>query len=204
MAIAPLVPLPPAGNPLVDSDGRPNQPFARWLASARDSITAIISGGSITIPVPVSQGGTGADLSASGGANKFVRQNAVGANFDVVPLTTADLTDAASGTWTPTDQSGAGLTFRRNNALYLAFGSMVFVSTEFSYPVTASTANVIIGGLPFPMTAQTMGAASGITPAVSIGVGGSNVGLFSPVGLVWLHNSQFSNGTVFFSLIYPR
>jgi|HubBroStandDraft_6_1064221.scaffolds.fasta_scaffold366209_1 hypothetical protein len=39
----------------------------------------------------LNQGGTGADLSGTGGANEFVKQTAAGANFSVEALTTADL-----------------------------------------------------------------------------------------------------------------
>jgi hypothetical protein len=40
---------------------------------------------------PLNMGGTGADLSATGGANEFVKQTAAGANFSVATLATADV-----------------------------------------------------------------------------------------------------------------
>lgn len=46
---------------------------------------------SITLPLSVSDGGTGADLSATGGAGCVVRQDAAGAAFTVSALTVVDL-----------------------------------------------------------------------------------------------------------------
>jgi hypothetical protein len=40
---------------------------------------------------PLNQGGTGADLSGTGGADQIVKQTAAGANFSVATLTTADV-----------------------------------------------------------------------------------------------------------------
>jgi hypothetical protein len=44
--------------------------------------------------VPVSRGGTGADLSATGGANQFVKQSSSGADLSVGAIASADLTVA--------------------------------------------------------------------------------------------------------------
>jgi hypothetical protein len=53
------------------------------------------------------------------------------------------------GTWTPTDGSGAGLTFTSVSASYVKIGLLVFVQFDLTFPVTASGANVVIGGLPY-------------------------------------------------------
>jgi hypothetical protein len=41
--------------------------------------------------LPLNQGGTGSDLSGTGGANEFVKQTSSGANLSVAALTTADV-----------------------------------------------------------------------------------------------------------------
>jgi hypothetical protein len=47
--------------------------------------------------IALAQGGTNADLSATGGAHKFLRQNSVGAAIDVIQLAAADLSDGTTG-----------------------------------------------------------------------------------------------------------
>ena len=59
------------------------------------------------------------------------------------------LDDYEEGTWTPTDESGAGLTLTAPSGSYTKIGDSVFYRGRFEYPVTASTAVAIYGGLPF-------------------------------------------------------
>jgi hypothetical protein len=59
------------------------------------------------------------------------------------------LDDYEEGNWTPTDQSGAGLTFTVSGATYVKVGKLVHVTFQFAYPATASGANAVVGGLPF-------------------------------------------------------
>jgi hypothetical protein len=51
-------------------------------------------------------------------------------------------------TWTPTDASGAGLSFTGVSASYTQIGNMVFYYAQLTYPTTASGSNAAIGGLP--------------------------------------------------------
>lgn len=55
------------------------------------------------------------------------------------------------GGWTPSDQSGAGLTFTSVSTEYDQIGNRVFVSAEFTYPTTADGSTNKIGGLPVPV-----------------------------------------------------
>ena len=57
----------------------------------------------------------------------------------------------AEGTWTPTDASGASLSFSGVYALgkYKKVGAIVWFSFQVLYPATASAAAATIGGLPF-------------------------------------------------------
>ena len=58
-------------------------------------------------------------------------------------------TISAYGLWTPSDQSGAGLTFTGVSASYAKTGGLVTLNFALSFPTTASAAAVLIGGLPF-------------------------------------------------------
>ncbi len=53
------------------------------------------------------------------------------------------------GTWTPTDTSGASLTFSTAVGTYTRIGRMVVASCQIVYPSTVSGAGAQIGGLPF-------------------------------------------------------
>jgi hypothetical protein len=58
------------------------------------------------------------------------------------------LNDYEEGTWTVTDQSGAGLTFTVYSALYTKIGNRVYISAQFAYPSTADTSEARFS-LPF-------------------------------------------------------
>lgn len=53
------------------------------------------------------------------------------------------------GTFTPIDESGAGITFTQAKGLYTKIGDLVFFAALVIYPSTASSADASIGGLPF-------------------------------------------------------
>jgi hypothetical protein len=55
----------------------------------------------------------------------------------------------AAGTWTPTDASGAALTFGSPSGTYKKIGPVVFVQFALTYPATANGAAASVGGLPF-------------------------------------------------------
>jgi hypothetical protein len=54
-----------------------------------------------------------------------------------------------TGTWTPTDGSGASLTFTNVNAWYVKVGDLVTMGARFAYPTTTNTNQNKIGGFPF-------------------------------------------------------
>jgi hypothetical protein len=66
------------------------------------------------------------------------------------------LDDYEEGTWSPTDQSGAGLVFGSVQAEYVKIGRHVAASCSFLYPATASAALVTLGGLPYACDATQM------------------------------------------------
>ena len=54
------------------------------------------------------------------------------------------------GTWTPTDQSGAGLSLSVTGAVFTRIGRMVFARAHsIVFPTTSDTSTAYIGGLPF-------------------------------------------------------
>lgn len=70
------------------------------------------------------------------------------------------LDDYEEGTWTPTDASGAGLTFTTPAGAYEKIGRQFRASFSLTYPATASGASALIGGMPFT-TANTQPARQG-------------------------------------------
>ena len=65
------------------------------------------------------------------------------------PAASSVLSHYETGTWTATDDSGAGLTLAVSDFSYTRIGDRVFVSGYFAYPTTSDTTNAKIGGLPF-------------------------------------------------------
>jgi hypothetical protein len=59
------------------------------------------------------------------------------------------LDDYEEGTWTPTDYSGASLSFTGVAATYVKIGQLVIAWCQINYPSTASTNGAAIAGLPF-------------------------------------------------------
>jgi hypothetical protein len=59
------------------------------------------------------------------------------------------LDDYEEGTWTPTDTSGAGLTFTTNGARYIKIGTFVYVQAYFNFPTNSNGSIMQFGGLPF-------------------------------------------------------
>lgn len=58
-----------------------------------------------------------------------------------------------TGTWTPVDNSGAGLVITVLEATYALLGNLVIARARISYPATASGAGAEISGMPFTVAA---------------------------------------------------
>lgn len=76
------------------------------------------------------------------------------ANTHAAGMTSELLNWYEEGTWTPTDASGAGLTFTAIRPRYTRIGRVVNIQVGLLYPSTASTAIAKIGGLPFTSNAD--------------------------------------------------
>ena len=83
--------------------------------------------------------------------------------------------------WTPTDASGAGLTFTSVDAWYYRVGRLCHAFATFTYPATADGSNSLVGGFPF-LTMNLQGARSGqlvsATAAKFIMIANSRTGSF--------------------------
>lgn len=71
------------------------------------------------------------------------------ANTPAAGMTSQLLNWYEEGTWTPSDQSGAGLVFTSASGYYTRIGRTVTVVFTLVYPATASASAARIGGLPF-------------------------------------------------------
>ena len=67
------------------------------------------------------------------------------------------LQDYEEGTWTPTDGSGAGLSFSVSHATYVKIGRAVLITFDFTYPSTSNTNGASVSGLPFTVSSDGAG-----------------------------------------------
>lgn len=59
------------------------------------------------------------------------------------------LDDYEEGLWTPTDASGAGLSFTLATGHYVKVGRWIFIEAALTYPATGNGSNALIGSFPF-------------------------------------------------------
>jgi hypothetical protein len=105
--------------------------------------------------------------------NLIIGTSGKGIDFSATPGTGTSelLADYEEGTWTPTDASGAGLSFTAtsNNCFYTKIGNQVTCVFILTYPSTASVAAATIGGLPFTSKNTSASVAGGFTTYTSNG-----------------------------------
>jgi len=107
-------------------------------------------------------------------------------------LTNSTLNDYETGTWTPTDASGAGVTLTNNYSRYIKIGNSVTVIAYITYGSNSSGSSAQIGGLPF----------SGVSNGYATGVVSTNVSAaisalirYQPTGTTAYINPIAGNGT---------
>lgn len=110
--------------------------------------------------------------------------------------------------WTPSDGSGAGLTFTGVSAKYTQIGNMVFAYAQLTYPATGNGANAIIAGLPVtvPNTNEAQQCSQTYGGALSFFVPTKNtttISLYNTAGGTNLTNTNLSGTTQIFLCIYP-
>lgn len=164
----------------------------------------------LSTPVSAANGGSG----ESGTITGALKGNGTSAYTQAA---STDLSDTVAPTsWTPTDQSGASLTFTSVTALYTKIDKRVAAQFTLTYPSTANGASMLIGGLPVASNSSgastftagicsssisSNGVLTAITPVNSTnfyvhGVGGGALGTSAFL------NSNMSTSTLSCSLIY--
>ncbi|MDE2096642.1 MAG: hypothetical protein KGL39_05290 [Patescibacteria group bacterium] len=113
------------------------------------------------------------------------------------------------GTWTPTDASGAGLTFTGVSAAYTLIGNRVFATATITYPSTANALQSIIGGFPYSFPASTYGRSCVVTYSSStsaaylLGNNGAATADFFVSGGAGATNVNLSGAVIYFQCNYP-
>ncbi len=170
-------------------------PAADTIAFSEGGVEALRINSSGTVVL------SGGDTTANGTGITFPATQSASSNANT-------LDDYEEGTWTPTDTSGAGLTFTSITATYTKIGRLVTLNFQFTFPSTASGATVQIGGLPF---SATNGNATG---ALGTNNGSATIYILtiaSAVSYIYLRktdnnnptNANFSTYFVSGSLTYP-
>lgn len=121
------------------------------------------------------------------------------------------LAPATPGTWTPTDASGASLTFTGISSTWSSFGNYVFCGVALTFPTTANTMAAMIGGLPFPVPnkAYAQGGFLGVTYPSGVVflafpvINSSNIAFLNTSTGAGVTNATLSAKTVYFQAVYP-
>ena len=186
--------------------------FSGSGASLTSIPNSALTNSSVTIgSTSVSLGSTVTSFSGLTGLNFASGTNGIVFNNNSTGnLTASTLNDYETGTWTPTDQSGAGLTFTSATGNYTKIGNLVWVSGQVSYPTTASTSNPALGGLPFTAASEqnsnVMGLLltstnAGLSPIFTIGRNTTNFFFRTNTNGTYT-NLQYSGNFVSFSGVY--
>lgn len=130
------------------------------------------------------------------------------ANTHAAGMTSELLDWYEEGTWTPTDASGAGLSFVAVSGNYTRIGNTVFLFGYVRYPVTATTNTARIGGLPFTANSADSVAQGAVTYSQvatirSVGVAKSTaiLDVYTLAGGVPT-NADLSNTVLYFNSTY--
>lgn len=181
---------------------------ATWLATpSSTNLAAAVTGetgsGSLvfdTQPVFANTIGVGgATASTSGSGITFPATQAASTNANT-------LDDYEEGTWTPTDQSGAGISFDAETAgSYTKIGNNVNYRAIIIYPATGDGATSIWGPLPFTVTASRADRGAGAiftnggtaAQCVIPFTATTTIQVFKPSGAL-MSNAEFSGATILF------
>jgi len=189
------------------------------IQGAKNSATAGDYGGYIQFntipanggsPVPnltLTTGGGVKALSTISVGNATPSSSGAGITFPATQSASSDantLDDYEEGTWTPTDNSGAGLTFTNNGSQYTKIGRAVTINFEISWPVTVDVNNVSVS-LPINSSSSNragLSAFSNVAGEVNIYTpGGASFLLFGDTGTA-ITNAVMSGKYLIVSLTY--
>lgn len=114
------------------------------------------------------------------------------------------------GTWTPSDQSGASLTFTSPTGTYTRIGRLVYAAFHLTYPATISASNAIIGSLPFTVVnseegRQGFSTYDSATVAISVltNKNATTVNLANAVTGNFVTNATMSAAVIYGTALYP-
>lgn len=112
------------------------------------------------------------------------------------------------GSWTPSDASGAGLSFTVDSATYIKHERLVFTRCVITYPATANGSTARIGGLPFPLDNVEAACQGWVSWANNSNIAyylpvknTSNAVLYNSAGTA-LTNAQVSGNTMYLAALY--
>jgi hypothetical protein len=140
----------------VDSSTGAALGFGAYAAGMYSTTKIVLQSGSASNSLILDTSGNllvGTTSAVSGGG---VLQVSNGITFPATQSASSNantLDDYEEGTWTPVDDSGAGLSFTTSDAFYTKIGNVVYVSCAVTFPTTASVLAIRIGGLPFTVKA---------------------------------------------------
>jgi hypothetical protein len=144
---------------------RYTSPITQVIAPGQGTVgTTALADASVTTAKLASTTGTGAVALASlptftttvGVGGTTAANSGAGVSFPATQSASSDantLDDYEEGTWTPTDNSGAGLSFT-TSATYIKIGQTVIAWCQINYPSTANGNGAAIAGLPFTTASQ--------------------------------------------------
>jgi len=141
---------------------------------------------------------TGAGVAVSANIMQY-RQGQFEFPSTQIPSTDVNtLDDYEEGTWTPGDSSGAGLSLTSGDNRYTKVGRVVTMNFDITFPVTADTTAVNIGG--FPFISEVLNAVNisfSTVPALLRGstLASSNLFILFDSSGVQITNNQLSNTT---------
>jgi hypothetical protein len=176
------------------------------------STTTIFNGGSTWQAAAIYTNGSEAmrmnstgNLVLKGGTTSA---SGVGVTFPATQSASSDancLDDYEEGTWTPTDTSGAGLSFTVSGAQYVKVGQMVTAIAIFSYPATSNANACSIGGLPFSTnlnnsTGSILSNNAGAQKMICSG--GTSILLFPVSSVNQSANITLSSANIYLSITY--
>ena len=141
------------GGPMRDTispDNRPtlgaNDVGFRYFATDTNATYRWTGAAWVPVVTGLLSGGTNADLSATGGTSQVLKQVAVGANITVGQLASTDLSDVASGTYTPTLTGVANVdAVTAYAAQYVRVGNTVTVSGRIDADPTTAALSTQVG-----------------------------------------------------------
>jgi len=139
--------------------------------------------------------------------SEVFRFDADGLKFNGDTASANALDDYEEGTWTPTDASGASLSFTTGAvAQYVKIGRLVLFNFYITYPTTSSSAGATVGGLPYTVGTGYYYATGRINALGTndlfgqVNTSSTNITLYSNNGV--LQNSTLSGDYALFSGSY--